>query len=231
MPYLGDYLGHLLAEITTARVQADLESLRVAELYASHPLLKHFPIPHVRLPTVTVDVPVVVQSMETATGAAPRGSAPVPAMRTRFGQIFDTSVAAAQIKLTPTQRTEVQKGLDQVASELVGPAELGVAIGEAADRFVRVALAPLGKAERAGAAVDAAALESLRENLASQARLAFLNLREAPPRLQVLVTTSELRQAGPSDLLARLHLSISEEGFEWTMIESAGASSARLVPE
>ena len=180
---------------------------------------------------MTVDVPVVVQGMETATGAAPRGAAPVPAMRTRFAEIFDTAVAAAQIKLTTAEHAEVQKGLDQVASELVGPAELGVAVGDAADRFVRVALAPLRKADRAGAVVETASLETLREKLAAQARLAFLNLREAPPRLHVLVTTSELRQAGPGDLLARLHLSITEEGFEWTMIESDGAASSRLVPE
>jgi hypothetical protein len=169
--------------------------------------------------------------METATGAAPRGAAPVPAMRVRFGEIFDAAVAAAQIRLTPAEQAEMQKGLDQVAADLVGPAELGVAVGDAADRFVRVALAPLGKPDRAGAAVETAPLEALREKLATQARLAFLNLREAPPRLHVLVTTSELRQAGPSDLLARLHLSITEEGFEWTMIESEGGASSRLVPE
>lgn len=230
MPYLGDYLGHLLAEITTARVQADLESLRVAELYASHPLLKHFPIPHVRLPTVTVDVPVVVQNVETASGAAPRGAAPVPAMRARFAELFDASVAGTAIKLSAAQRAEIQKGFDQVASDLVASPEVGVPIGDAADRFVRVALAPLANAQGSTAA-DSTSLQSLGEKLASQARVAFLNLRETPPRLNVLVTTSELRQAGPSDLLARLHLSISEEGFEWTMIESAGTSNARLVPE
>ena len=64
MPYLGDYVGHLLSEITIARVQADLEAVRMAELYANHPLLKHLPVPHFRLPTMTLDVPVVVSGME-----------------------------------------------------------------------------------------------------------------------------------------------------------------------
>ena len=64
MPYLGDYLGHLLSEITNARVQADLESVRVADLYASHPLLKHMAVPRFRLPTITIDAPVVMRNMD-----------------------------------------------------------------------------------------------------------------------------------------------------------------------
>ncbi len=46
MPNLGDYLGQLLSEITLARMHADLESIRIAELYAAHPLLRTFPFQH-----------------------------------------------------------------------------------------------------------------------------------------------------------------------------------------
>src|ERR1044071_5280346 len=71
MPYLGDYLGHLLSEITNARVQADLESVRVADLYASHPLLKHMAVPRFRLPNVTIDAPVVMRNMDEAAAGQP----------------------------------------------------------------------------------------------------------------------------------------------------------------
>src|SRR3989442_8134315 len=71
MPYLGDYLGHLLSEITTARVQADLESVRIADLYASHPLLRHMAVPRFRLPNVTIDAPVVITRMEEAPAGQP----------------------------------------------------------------------------------------------------------------------------------------------------------------
>ena len=60
MVNLGDYLGHLLSEVTKARVQADMETLRIAELYASDPLLKNFPVPRMRLPNLELNVPVII---------------------------------------------------------------------------------------------------------------------------------------------------------------------------
>jgi len=57
---LSDFLGHILTEITRARVQADMESIRIAEMYANHDLLQHFPIPRVRLPEVEINLPVIL---------------------------------------------------------------------------------------------------------------------------------------------------------------------------
>ena len=74
MPLLGDYLGQLLSEITIARMHADLETVRLAELYATHPLLKNFPVPHVRLPDVELELPVLIKTSEEAhPGQPPRG--------------------------------------------------------------------------------------------------------------------------------------------------------------
>lgn len=57
---LSDYLGHLLSSVSKARMQADLETIRLAEIYKKHPLLQHFPVPRVRLPKVELNVPVVM---------------------------------------------------------------------------------------------------------------------------------------------------------------------------
>lgn len=66
---LGDLLGAILSEATLARVHADLEAARVAELYASHPMLEGAPIPRFRLPEFTVNVPVVIK--DTSGGTNP----------------------------------------------------------------------------------------------------------------------------------------------------------------
>jgi hypothetical protein len=54
---------------------------------------------------------------------------------------------------------------------------------------------------------------------------------QAAPRLHVSVTTGELREAGPAELLARLHLTVSEEAMEWSVSESDGKTTSRLVVE
>ena len=72
MPFLGDYIGHIISEITRARLHADLEALRVADYYAKEPLLRHFPVPRFRLPSVKLEVPVApvsTQERELGDGA------------------------------------------------------------------------------------------------------------------------------------------------------------------
>lgn len=62
MAELSDFLGHILEEITRARVSADAEAVRTAKRYAADPdgLLKYFPVPRVRLPNVEITAPMIV---------------------------------------------------------------------------------------------------------------------------------------------------------------------------
>ncbi|MGB8217962.1 MAG: hypothetical protein WCE94_11745 [Candidatus Methanoperedens sp.] len=62
MADLSDFLGHILEEITRARVQADSAAIRTAKLYASDKdgFLKHFPVPRMRLPNIEITAPVVI---------------------------------------------------------------------------------------------------------------------------------------------------------------------------
>jgi len=62
MPEFSDFLGHILEEITRARIQADLEAVRTAKMYASDEtgLLKNFPIPRMRLPNIEISAPVII---------------------------------------------------------------------------------------------------------------------------------------------------------------------------
>jgi hypothetical protein len=62
MAELSDFLGHILEEITRARVAADAEAVRTAKRYAADPdgLLKYFPVPRVRLPNVEITAPMIV---------------------------------------------------------------------------------------------------------------------------------------------------------------------------
>jgi hypothetical protein len=232
MPYLGDYLGHILSEITIARFQADLEAIRVAELYASHPLLRHLPVPHFRLPTMTLDVPIVIKGMEEAPmGESPRGGVVLPALRQSFDRILALQLASAEIILSDMEKQALDRALDQTLSKLALPPDVSIGVTGIADESVKTVINALGDPERKGSTIESARLAKLAEELQAAVRLEFLKLRKAPPRLSVLVTTSELREAGPKEILAHLHLSISEEAFEWTVIESQGKSQGRLVPE
>lgn len=232
MPFLGDYLGHLLSEITIARVQADLEAVRVAELYASHPLLKNMPVPRFRLPTMTLDLAVAVKDMEEVKeGESPRGGVPLPVIRETFDKLLGERLARANIKLSSTEKAKLDQELDRRISRAATPAYVSASTIHIADELVSAVVRSLGESKHMKSASGSVRVETLADELKSAARLAFLTLRAAPPRLQVLVTSAEIREAGPGEQLAQLHLSISEEAFEWSVSESEGNTSSKLMPE
>jgi hypothetical protein len=65
MAELADFLGHILEEITRARVSADAEAIRTAKRYASDPdgLLRYFPVPRLRLPNIEITAPLIVSTV------------------------------------------------------------------------------------------------------------------------------------------------------------------------
>ncbi len=229
MPHLGDYLGQLLSEITIARMHADVEAVRVAEMYAGHPLLRNMPVPHFRLPAVEVDVPVVIKEMEEPrAGETPGGAPPLAEMRRAFDKVLAESLGEERIRLRPEHKKRLKTALDKKAASLVQPTELAVEVNRIAADLAAEASRTL---TAAGGPVDPTRRPGLEERLKEAARAEFLKLRKPAKRLQALVTTAEIREAGPSEVITRIHLRITEEALEWTTIESEGGRQDRLVIE
>jgi len=232
MPYLGDYVGQLMSEITMARVQADLEAVRVAELYASHPLLRHMPVPHFRLPDVDLEIPVAIKQMEEQQPEEPvRGGPSSAALRTTLDKVVQEQMDKRGIRLTAAQKTKLASALDQKMVAVAQPAEVAVGVTPIADSLAQSVPAILNEIKGPPAPTDASAMADLGAELKTSLRTEFLKLRKPPPRLLATVTTAEIREAGPSESIVRLRLKITEQAFEWTMIESEGRSEDRLIPE
>ena len=229
MPHLGDYIGQLLSEITISRMHADIEAVRVAELYATHSLLRNMPVPHFRLPNVDVEIPIVIKEMEEQRpGVLPRGTPFLADMRKAFDKVLMKRLREEKVRLRPEYSRKLNSVLDKKVSYLTLPTEVSIDVNRAADELSRAASLILTES---GGPVDSARRPELEQTLKKEARIEFLKLRKPPPRLQVLVTTGEIREAGPSEVITRLHLKISEEAFEWTTIESDGQKQDRLVIE
>jgi len=241
MPNLGDYIGRLLSEITIARMHADLEAVRVAELYASHPLLRYMPVPHFRLPNVDVEIPVAIKQMEEEKdGALPRGAPDPQTMRKAFDRVVAEQFKEQQIILKPEHEKKLKVMLDQKIASLARPTEISVDVNRFADELAGVAARTLTEA---GGPIPPIGLRveseddlkgfrvKLEEKLKAAARIEFAKLRTPPTRLQALVTTAEIREAGPNEIITRFHLRITEEAFEWTTIESDDQKQDRLIAE
>jgi hypothetical protein len=65
MPELSDFLGHILEEVTRARVQSDVAALEVAKSYVDDAtgIMKYFPVPRFRLPNLEITAPVIISNV------------------------------------------------------------------------------------------------------------------------------------------------------------------------
>ena len=237
MPYLGDYIGHLLSEITTARVQADMEAVRVAELYASHPLLKYMAVPHFRLPTVTLDVPVAIKEIEeVGKEPAPASAVVLRQIRKNFDQVTSSRLKHAGIKLSDVQAKNLNREVSRKFADFKQPSEVPLSMTHIADELVFTTVKvlrepPREEHEEREDRSKLKRIEKLESELKTGLYMEFSKFLKAPNRLNVAITTAELREAGSSEVMANIHLSITEDAFEWTMIESDGKPQSRLVPE
>lgn len=229
MPHLGDYLGQILSEVTIARMQADIETVRVAELYAAHPLLRNMPVPRFRLPDVEIDVPVVIEQMEEPSpDEAPRGAPTLADMRKEFDKVLTEELSKKDVRLKPEQKKKLNAMLDKKTVALTRPVEIAFDVGRVADELAHTVSQTLTES---GGPVDPGMRPKLEKDLKEAARLGFLKLRKPPARLRTLVTTAEIREAGPRENVTRLRMKITEEGFEWATVESDDRTEDRLVIE
>ena len=232
MPYLGDYIGQILAEISIARLQADLETVRLAELYAAHPLLRTMPVPHLRLPDVDLEIPVLIKTSEAPrAGESARGGATPANVGKKFNDVFAAHLSKADITLSAADRKKLSSALAERLTVTRAPVEISIDVHGLADDLTSTALHVVGELRPAADPEKPAITPALAAELREAVRLEFLKLRTSPPRLTVLVTSGEIREAGTAENLLRLRLKVSEEGVEWAPIESEGVRRDRLVPE
>jgi hypothetical protein len=231
MTYLGDYLGQLLSEIIMARAQADLETLRMAELYSSHPYLKNFPIPHLRLPTITLDLPYVAENIEKApVNASPRGKIDTALMRKKFNALLTQTIALYNYDVDKKTTIEINRALDAFLKKTKVPQDIEIGVRFIATGMTEIAADVLKNKIKLSES-QISQFNEFTNTLKQTTLTEFLSLRKTPPRIDVLLTNKELLDIKNPELFSHLHISITEQGQEWTTIESKGKSIDKLVPE
>lgn len=223
MSNLGDYIGQLMAEITLARVQADLEAVRLADYYANHPLLKAFPVPRFRLPTVTLDFPVAIKEVQP-----PRDTKGMDLAQAQkiFAAALDRQLEESEIRLTAAERTNLDTALKRRFNAIKSPDLISTSTVHVADIATNTVDEALPTRMIKGPNRSTFVAE-----LRNRARAELLALLPAPARVKVVTNTAELQEMGPGQVLTRIHLSITEQGLEWKGDENKGAGGKKLLPE
>lgn len=222
---LSDYIGQLLRELTIARVKADLEAARVAELYSQHELLKHFPIPKIRLSEFEVELRFLILGAENDS----EDKAVVKGIGANFNSFAIDVIKRKGITLSEDAKSRLGRMVDARVLEIEASTTRRFDLPSIATR-----MAPMLEKVLEDSDLDQDAIRDVLAETEKLTRDSILDELSGKPRLRVAVTSKELKEADPESIIT-LSLKAKEEGLEWTQITSEtedGQESAwRLVPE
>ena len=223
--YLGDFIGHILSEITTARAQADSESVRLAELYAGHELMRTFPVPRIRIQDVQVNVPVIVTGINESK-VGPRGGVDSEKVETIFNSIVDKRMPMLDSLVKTADKKKFNVGLKSNLSrqyKMIKKQEYdGLDAGGIADKLTKRLEQDLKTLK-----IPAQELNQFLQTVKEDSREEFMLNAENPTRVMVGVTAAEIREAS-ADAIMNISMKITEEAMEWTMLDS---NRSGLTPE
>ena len=228
MAYLGDYIGYLMSEITNARAQADYEAVRIAEQYAKDPYLKHMPIPHFRMPSVSIDIPLIINNVEEPDTGRYSNDQMLSYMQAKFRKILPKQLDnISTSKLRTNELNRISKRTDSIFASFKQLDQSPIRITYIADKLVSSVTEELKK----NTLPDKLNIDDFTNDLREQLYSEFSKYLRRRPRLDITANTAEIKNAGPKDILAYIRFTITEETFEWTTVEEANIKTRRLVPE
>ena len=230
MPPLSEFLGHLMSEVVRARALADVESTRIAAMYAADPLLKHFTVPRFRLPDLTIDVPMIINRIDGAPATAqPQQPMERPTLRKLFETIVMEQLQRLGAKAKKSVLGELRKKVASLVSEDDGPGVVDVH-GWGEQMLLRVLPQITQAFDVDGSLLETAIRAAWRAKFGEPAEPKPSSPAQEPSRIDVRFTPEELQSAGAANV-TRFHISVKENGLEWTSLERDGKVEQRLVAE
>ncbi len=236
MPKLNEYLGSIISSVSTARVMADVQTVKVAEDYAKHDLLQHFSVPRMRLDDVEITIPVAIDKSQSA---EPIIQSPVDIIE---NSDFNSSIykeitkslglsslpraASNEVRSILSKDTQVLESNLNKKNDLSSLVEFSKNVAEKIDY-----VANKNNLIKSSLSFNREELKD-RINTVAQEHIK----KEAPVstdlgELQVITESHLLREQNP-DHIMQIKMKISEDGMEWQSMDNGdGEITRKLLPE
>ncbi len=244
MSELSETLGHLLCEITRARMAADRESVRIARQYAEDDggLLRHFPVPRMRMPQLELTLPVVVSHIPEGYVTRVAPDMLVSVLSANLKQ----ALKAQSIHVSTTEIRKIVRADPNLNQGLVSdqlPTLLTEQLHDHTRRLVERQVAKAAQASAAGSDQAASTSQSAErfKAIAAIIRTEVNRTLDALPQRPVGISVDarsqqvrEVNQGGSFCL--SLKLNVTEEGLDMLFDEPEPGQDkrpalSRLVPE
>lgn len=241
MSELSETLGHLLCEITRARMAADRESVRIARQYAEDDggLLRHFPVPRMRMPQLELTLPVVVSQIPEGYVTKVAPDMLVSALSANLKE----ALKAQSIHVSTTEIRKIVRADANLSQGLVSDQLTNLLTEQLHDHTRRLVERQVAKAAAVGndeavqASQSAERFKEIAAIIRTQVNRTLDALPQRPIGISVDARTQQVKETnqGGSFCLS-LKLNVTEEGLDMLFEDPEPGQDkppalSRLVPE
>jgi len=229
MPRLGEVLGAIMADVTHARRIADEEALRVAERYRQEPLLRGLSVPRLRLPDVTIDLPLVVEDHDPGEEEEPADTYELAEQSSEFlSELAREENVDLPYSLIKNFGAALREELGKILTQ--PPSVSRVAVRQPFANAGELVLLRMSGQPRSPLTPEIARkiAPKLRERIAAMA----VKKPAKPSSILVRIRTEDVKTGTDPQSVTRLRLRLCEEGLEWhEFMNERGETTTLLTPE
>ena len=229
---LGQLLGTLLASLAHARRIADEETAMIAEYYKDHPLLEGMSLPRIRVPEMTLDVPMLILSHESGSSNEPADTGTIVT-----GLAEELQGAAKREALDIDNQSidlfakELNREVERLRPQTPNHHFSREVVVRASERAFS-SLIKRQQTERTSPHIPPDAQKRITADLRHRASQLALKKSGAPPLIEASITTAEVKEGASSGTVSHVKLVMKEEGLEWSVAEDENGSRTKtLTPE
>ena len=241
MSELSETLGHLLCEITRARMAADRESVRIARQYAEDDegLLRHFPVPRMRMPQLELTLPVVVSHIPEGYVTKVAPDMLIAALSANLKE----ALKAQSIHVSTTEIRKIVRADANLNQGLVSDQLTNLLTEQLHDHTRRLVERQVAKAVAAGndeavqASQSAERFKEIAAIIRTQVNRTLDALPQRPIGISVDARTQQVKETNQGgSFCLNLRLNVTEEGLDMLFEDPAPGQDkppalSRLVPE
>jgi hypothetical protein len=225
MSDLGDLMGSLMSGLIRARRVADEQTAVLAEYYKSNPLLEGLSVPRIRVPELTIDMPMLIDDLVGGETGVMEDSTKIAA-ETELQ--LKSTLSKNNIKVDPTfQKTFT----DEVKNQLTLVKQSGAPVmKETVARSVQAAFTDaLAKTKTP---LTASEKETIVKDL--RTKVTTISIAKEPVAASIIanIKTADVKERSSIANVVRLKITLKEEGLEWaTQANESGGVIRTLQPE
>jgi hypothetical protein len=225
MADLGDLLGSLMSGLIRARRMADEQTAALAEYYKDNPLLEGLSVPRIRIPELTIDMPLLIENQ--VEGESGEMEDPTKIADAAEAQL-EATLSKNNIKIDPTfHKTFLEEVKNQL--ELLKQTRPPI-MKETVARSVQGAFAAtLTKTKTTLTATDK---EAIARDLRAKVSTVSIAKEPVTPSIVANIKTADVKERASTTSVVRLKITLKEEGLEWaTQASESGGVIRTLQPE